>query len=80
MLTMKRILNAYYELTIIPAIVLGCLTSLLHYVMTYFQTGMPYTSVGDTLIAFIFFLIVMTAENVWDRFMNVAGGVYHSTI
>ena len=62
---MKRVLNAWYELTVIPAIVLGCLTALGWYFINWLQHGVPYTTVGDAIGAFLFFLMVMTVEDIY---------------
>ena len=68
---MKQILNAYYEFTVIPAIVLGCVSGLLLAGMNWYNTGMFSVTVAETSCAFLFFLAVMTCENVWDYFKKL---------
>ena len=67
---MKRILNAYYELTVIPAIVLGCLTALLHPLFnTFMLLGTPeLPTIGSAIGAFLLFLVPMTIEHIWDAY------------
>ena len=67
---MKKLLKSYYELTVIPAIVLGCLTSLGWYGINWFQTGFAYVTPGETIFAFLFFLGVMTIEDLWKYFIR----------
>ena len=62
---MKKLLKSYYELTIIPAIVLGCLTTLGWYAINYLQTGFAYVTPNELIFAFLFFLGVMTVEDIF---------------
>jgi hypothetical protein len=62
---MKRILNAWYELTVIPAIVLGCLTALGWSLLNWLQYGILSATLGDAATAFLLFLAVMTAEDIY---------------
>ena len=62
---MKKLLKAYYELTIIPSIVLGCMTALGWYGIHWLAEGVPYVTPGETIFAFLFFLSLMTIEDVW---------------
>lgn len=61
---MKKILNAYYELTVIPAIVLTCLTNL-----GWIAIGRA-LSQSDTFYTFLFFLVIMTAEDLFRAIMS----------
>ena len=68
---MKRILNAYYELTVIPAIVLGCLTALIHPLFNYVAAGASnLPTIGEAIGATILFLVPMTVEHVWDAYRS----------
>ena len=58
-------LNAWYELTVIPAIVLGCLTALGQSAFDLVVNGMFQCSISQAVFAFLFFLVVMTAEDIW---------------
>lgn len=55
---MKKIINSYYELTVIPSIVLGAITNLGWYIL-----GRDITP-SDTIFAFGFFLVLMTVEDI----------------
>jgi hypothetical protein len=69
---MKRILNAYYELTVIPAIVLGCATALLHPIFNYMAIGASnLPTIGEAIGVTILFLVPMTIEHVWDALHRV---------
>lgn len=67
---MKKLLKSYYELTVIPSIVLGCLTSLGWYVINYIQTGYAYATSGEVIGAFLFFLAVMTVEDIYKGIVS----------
>jgi len=69
---MKKLLNAYYELTVIPSIVLGCITTLGWYGIHYLQCGFAYATPTEAVFAFLFFLGIMTAEDVWKWFRNLS--------
>ena len=58
-------LPSYYELTVIPSIVLGCMTTLGWYVIHYLQCGFAYATPGEAIFAFLFFLGIMTVEDVY---------------
>lgn len=62
---MKKLLKSYYELTVIPSIVLGCLTTLGWYVINWFQTSLIYVTPTEVVFAFLFFLSVMTVEDIF---------------
>lgn len=54
----KKIVSVYYELTVIPAIVLSILTNL-----GWLALGRAITQ-SDTIFSFAFFLFIMTIEDV----------------
>lgn len=66
----KKLLKSYYELTVIPSIVLGCLTSLGWYGINWLQTGFAYVTSGEIAFAFFFFLGVMTAEDIFKAWIT----------
>ena len=69
---MKRILNAYYELTVRPAIVLGCATALIHPLFNYAAIGVSnLPTIGEAIGVTILFLVPMTIEHVWDALHRV---------
>ncbi len=67
---MKQILNAYYELTVIPAIVMGCLTNIGWYGIHFAMEGVAYITTGEFIFAFVFFLSLMTLEDLWVAFVK----------
>lgn len=60
---MKEILNNWYENTIIPSIVLGCITTIICYIVNWVVVGMDCATIGQFVFAFIFFLIVITIDD-----------------
>jgi hypothetical protein len=62
---MKNLLKKYYELTVIPSIVLGCITTLGWYGFHWANEGIVYVTSGEVIFAFLFFLILMTIEDVF---------------
>ena len=66
---MKKLLKSYYELTVIPAIVLGCITSLGWYVIHLMQVGFAYVTPDEVIFAFLFFLGVMTIEDIFKAWI-----------
>jgi hypothetical protein len=56
-------LSSYYELTIIPGIVLGCLTNLGWYAIHFATEGIAYVTAGEFVFAFLFFIVLMTLED-----------------
>ena len=64
---MKDLLRKWYEETIIPAIILACLTGLVHFATQWFFecAQYPYISLWEVVFAFLTFLILMTIEDVW---------------
>ena len=62
---MKELLNAWYEITVIPAIVLACMTGLGQGAINYLQYGFYECSIGLTVFAFFMFLVLMTIEDCW---------------
>jgi hypothetical protein len=70
---MERILNDYYELTVIPAIVLGCVTALIHPMFNYMVVGVSnFPSIGEAIGVTILFLVPMTVEHGWE-FLHEVG-------
>lgn len=73
---MKRILNAWYELTVIPAIVLGCATALLNSAFNWLANGIcAPTSIGEAFGGFIFFLVIMTGEDLWNGLKRLSAAL-----
>ncbi len=68
---LKELWNWYYENTVIPAIVLGCLTSLGQYFIHWMTEGIAYATAGEIIFAFVFFLVIMTAEDLWKGFRKL---------
>ena len=62
---MKKWIQSYYELTIIPSIVLGCITVLGWYGIHQATEGVAYATLGEIIFAFSFFLILMTMEDIF---------------
>ena len=60
---MKKRLKAYYEFTVIPSIVLGCITTIGWYGFHWASEGIAYATPGEAIFAFVFFLTIMTAED-----------------
>jgi len=57
----------YYEVTVIPAIVLGCATALIHPIFNSISIGVSsIPTISEAVCAFLFFLVCMSVENVWD--------------
>ncbi len=61
---------SYYELTVIPTIVLGCLTNLGWYAIRFATEGLAYITVGEFVFAFLFFLVMMTFEDLVKAFVE----------
>ena len=73
---MKRILNDYYELTVIPAIVLGCATALLNSAFLWMANGIAHLpTIGDAFGAFILFLVCMTGEDLWNAWKRLSAAL-----
>jgi hypothetical protein len=62
---MKQILATYYELDVIPSLVLACLCGLGWFV------GEGDVSLTRVAGAFLFFLVVMTIESVWNTLKEI---------
>lgn len=58
-------LPTYYEITVIPAIVLSCLACILGDSWSFVNTSMFTYTVGDAIGIFIFFLSIMTIEDIY---------------
>ena len=61
---------SYYELTVIPAIVLGCLTNLGWYAIHLATEGIAYVTAGEFVFAFLFFIVLMTLEDLVKAFIE----------
>ena len=61
---------SYYELTVIPAIVLGCLTNLGWYAIHFATEGIAYVTAGEFVFAFLFFIVLMTLEDLVKAFVE----------
>ncbi len=66
----KELFSSYYELTVIPAIVLGCLTNIGWYAIHFASEGFGYITAGEFTFAFIFFLVMMTLEDLVKAFIE----------
>ena len=62
---MKQILATYYELDVIPSLVLACLCGLGWF------AGEGDVSLTRVAVAFFFFLGVMTVESIWNVFKDM---------
>ena len=62
---MKRLLNAYYERTVIPAIILTCLSGLLLDGASFATSEILSVTFSDVIGIFILFLSVMSVEDVY---------------
>lgn len=62
---MKQLLTAYYELNVIPSLVLACLCGLGWF------TGEGDVSLTRVAVAFLIFLGVMTVESIRNMFENM---------
>ena len=62
---MKQILATYYELDVIPSFVLACLCGLGWF------AGEGDISLTRVVVAFLFFLGVMTVESIWNVFKDM---------
>ncbi len=63
-------LPSYYELTIIPSIVLGCLTNLGWYGIHFATLGIVYVTPIEFVFAFLLFIIPMTIEDLVKVFIE----------
>ena len=62
---MKQIVATYYELDVIPSLVLACLCGLGWF------AGEGDVSLTRVAVAFLFFLGVMTVESIWNVFKDM---------
>jgi len=63
-------LPSYYELTVIPAIVLGCIANLGWYAFNFAFTGVAFVTHNEFFFAFVFFLVLMTLEDLVKSFLG----------
>ena len=66
----KRLLNAYYENTIIPAIVLGCITILGEYAMRWFTMGDPCITMKEAGFTYLIYFVIVTIQDAWNSFVS----------
>jgi uncharacterized membrane protein HdeD (DUF308 family) len=62
---MKKLLNCYYEYTVIPAILLMCVFGIICGVAPLFLFSAPALTLGNLLGVLLLFLGVMTVEDVF---------------
>ena len=68
---MKELLNAYYENTVIPAMVCGSITSLSLSATRYLGCGFLYLWPKEVIFLVLFFLVVMTAVDAIKLFKEM---------
>lgn len=70
---MRQILKTWYEQTVIPAIVLACMTGLGQFAIRWLLecNPLPYVSLWEVLFAFTMFLTLMTLEDLWGYFKEM---------
>jgi len=66
----KELFSSFYELTVIPAIVWGCITNLGWYGIHLVTEGTAYVTKGEFVFAFVFFLVLMTLEDLVKAFIE----------
>lgn len=63
-------LPSYYEQTMIPAIVMGCMTNLMWYFIRFSTEGMTYLTKGELALAFVFWLVLFTCEDLVKSYIK----------
>ena len=67
---LRELTTPYINLTVIPAVFLGCLTTLLTFWFNFAMNVNDMPTLTTTMFTILFFLVVMTAEDVYKAVVS----------